>query len=163
VLALLLLGGMTACSGTDGDEARRERPPTGTATPTGTGSSSLPAVLPAQLVGAWASSGGDATLAYRFVADGRYRFAGLLTQPRAGGTFEFTRIEAGTARVDGRTLILRPSTATSTRKDPDDPAGDFTDRPAPREIKRYTWSVAGNQLVLIDGTGQRLTLDRQPS
>ncbi len=38
-------------------------------------------ILPVEIVGVWETAGGDATLAYRFLSDGRYQFAALLTQP----------------------------------------------------------------------------------
>jgi hypothetical protein len=39
-------------------------------------------ILPVEMVGAWITMDGDATLAYRFCSDGRCRFAALLIQLR---------------------------------------------------------------------------------
>jgi hypothetical protein len=120
--------------------------------------------LPERLVGAWSSSAGDATLAYRFLSDGRYRHAGLLTQPRATGTFEFTVVEDGRATVRGSTLILRPSSGTTTRKDPDDPGGDY-ERPVSKELRRFTWrlgtSGGRDMLYLRDVQGVEVSYDRE--
>jgi hypothetical protein len=119
-------------------------------------------VLPAALVGAWSSSGGDATIAYRFVADGRYRSAEILSQPRPRGIFELTVVSDGEARVDGDFLILQPATVTSTRKDPESPEEDYTNRPMPLTERVYGWRVDGSVLQLRDTEGRVLTLDRQP-
>lgn len=56
-------------------------------------------LLPPPLVGDWESAGGDTTLAYRFTGDGRFAFAGVMTQPRGEGFYQFTRTEMGTAVV----------------------------------------------------------------
>ncbi len=119
-------------------------------------------ILPGEIVGAWVTAGGDATLAYRFLSDGRYRFAALLIQPVPEGVFELTRVESGTAAVDGEVLILHPTTATTTRHHPSDPDGDYTDRPEPLTAKRYSWRLDRGVLVLVDDTGLELTFDRQP-
>ena len=120
--------------------------------------------MPERLVGAWSSSEGDATLAYRFLSDGRYRHAGLLTQPRATGTFEFTVVEDGRATVRGSMLILRPSSGTTTRKDPDDPGGDY-ERPVSKDQKRFTWrlgtSGGRDVLYLRDAQGVEVSYDRE--
>ncbi|MGH3792803.1 MAG: hypothetical protein ACRDQ9_18810, partial [Pseudonocardiaceae bacterium] len=106
--------------------------------------------------------GGDATLAYRFLPDGRYRFAALLTHPVPEGVFKVTRIESGTVRVDGRALILRPTMATTTRNHPGYPDEDYTDRPEPLTPKRHSWRINLNVLRLVDDTGLELSFDRQP-
>ena len=120
--------------------------------------------LPERLVGAWSSSEGDATLAYRFLPDGRYRHAGLLTQPRATGTFEFTVVETGKVTVRGSTLILRPGSGTITRKDPDDPGGDY-ERPISKDPRRFSWrldSSAGRDvLYLRDAQGVEVSYDSE--
>ena len=120
------------------------------------------AALPAALVGAWSSSWGDATIAYPFVDDGRYRSAEILSQPRPRGVFEFTVVSDGQARVDGDFLILQPATVTSTRKDPESPEEDYTDRPMPLTERVYGWRVDGSVLRLRDTEGRELKLDRQP-
>jgi len=114
------------------------------------------------MVGAWETVGGDATLAYRFLSDGRYRFTALLTQPVPEGIFELTRVESGKATVAGGMLILHPTMATTTRRHPEDPDGDYTDRPEPLTPQRYSWRVEREVLLLVDPNGLELTFDRQP-
>jgi hypothetical protein len=118
--------------------------------------------LPAELVGAWSSSGDAIEIAYRFVADGRYRSAEILSQPRPRGVFEFTVVSEGRARVDGDFLILQPTTVTSTRRDPQSPEEDYTDRPMPLTERVYGWRVDGSVLRLRDDEGRAFALDRQP-
>jgi hypothetical protein len=164
VLALLI-GGVAACSSA---ESPVPSPAPATASPTGsTESSAEPrgtneGILPVEMVGAWETVGGDATLAYRFLPDGRYRFAALLTQPVPEGIFTLTRVESGTAKVDGRALILRPTMATTTRSHPGEPGEDYTDRPEPLTPKRHNWHIDRNVLLLVDDTGLELSFDRQP-
>ena len=169
LLGALFVGGTVGCSSTDGPVASSEPAPTSaTPSPTGSPESSTEStgtnegVLPVGLVGAWESAGGDATHAYRFLADGRYRFAALLTQPVPEGVFELTRVESGTAAVDGDVLVLRPTMATATRKHPGYPDENYTDRPEPLTPKRYSWRADRGRLLLVDGTGLQLTFDRQP-
>ncbi|MGQ0776903.1 MAG: hypothetical protein ACT4NY_21210, partial [Pseudonocardiales bacterium] len=68
----------------------------------------------------------------------------------------------GTATVEGGMLILRPTTATTTRRHPEDPDGDYTDRPEPLTPQRYSWRIDRDVLLLVDNTGLELTFDRQP-
>lgn len=119
-------------------------------------------IFPVEMVGAWETVGGDATLAYRFLPDGRYRFAALLTQPVPEGVFKLTRVESGTATVDGRALILRPTMATATRSHPGYPNEDYTDRSEPLTPKRYSWRIDRGVLLFVDDTGLELSFDRQP-
>lgn len=163
-LALLIVG-VAACSTT---ASPMPAPPSMTTSPTGSPDFSTEprgtdaGILPVEIVGAWETVGGDATLAYRFLSDGRYRFAGLLTQPVPEGVFELTRIESGTAMVNGDTLILQPTMATATRRHPGYPEEDYTDRPEPLTPKHYSWRVDRGVLLLLDDTGLELTFDRQP-
>ncbi|MDQ3764272.1 MAG: hypothetical protein M3460_22645 [Actinomycetota bacterium] len=59
-------------------------------------------------------------------------------------------------------LILHPTMATTTRRHPENPDGDYTDRPEPLTPKRHSWRVDRGVLVLVDDTGLGLTFDRQP-
>jgi hypothetical protein len=118
--------------------------------------------VPDVLVGAWSSSGDTAEIAYRFVADGRYRSAEIVSQPVPRGIFEFSVVQEGRARVDGDRLILQPTKATSTRHDPQSPQGDYSDRPLPLTEREYTWRVEKDVLFLRDATGHELSLERQP-
>lgn len=72
---------------------------------------------------------------------------GILSQERPNGLFEFTSVKDGRATVDGDRLMLAPSSATVSRMDPDDPGGDYTDRPAALEPSTYRWRVDGVTLV----------------
>ncbi len=169
VALALLISGAAACSSTDSPIASPAPAPTSTtASPTrSAGSSTQPrrtndGILPAKIIGAWETASGDATFAYRFLSDGRYRFAALLTQPVPEGVFELTRVESGTATVEADMLILHPTMATTTRRHPENPDGDYTDRPEPLTPKRHSWRVDRGVLVLVDDTGLGLTFDRQP-
>jgi hypothetical protein len=120
--------------------------------------------LPEGLVGAWSSSQGDATLAFRFLADGSYRHAGVLTQPRATGVFELRLEESGRVSVNGSRLTLRPRSRTTIRKDPDDPGGDYQ-RPMSREPRRYTWRLdtAGGRKVLYLTDARGVEVSYEPA
>jgi hypothetical protein len=148
--------------------------PASTATPTtSTGPPSIPtraptaretplAVLPAELVGAWSSSGEDTEIAYRFLADGRFRSIEILSQPRPGGVFEFRRQQDGTASTSGDRLRLRPARSVTSRTDPDDPSGNYADRPSSTDEREYAWHIDGTTLVLTGTDGITLQLERQP-
>jgi hypothetical protein len=137
--------------------------PTVTASDSTTTTTATALELPERLVGAWSSSQGDATLAFRFLPDGSYRHAGVLTQPRATGVFELRLEESGRVSVRGSTMTLRPRSGTTRRKDPDDPGGDY-ERPTSREPRRYTWRLeeAGGRdvLYLTDAQGVEVSYER---
>jgi hypothetical protein len=138
---------------TDTDPTTTEPAPT---------SATTASALPEGMVGTWSSSEGDATLAYRFSADGTYRHAGVLTQPRATGTFEFSISETGRATVRGSQLTLQPRSGTTRRKDPDDPSGDY-ERPISKEPRRFSWRLdsSGDVLYLRDAQGVEVSYDRE--
>ncbi|MGI5359089.1 hypothetical protein ACQI4E_27765 [Streptomyces sp. CA-252508] len=123
----------------------------------------MDAVIPEALVGAWESDaeGDDATLAYRFLPDGRYRFIGLMSYPGPSGIVEFSHLADGTASVDGDVLLLQPSRVLRTRQDPSDPAGNYTDQPGEPTPETRAWTVNGDTLTLTDDTGQQVTFERQ--
>lgn len=116
------------------------------------------AVIPAVLIGAWSSSGEATEIAYRFVADGRFRSVEIISQPCPRGVFEFSRMQDGQARVDGDRLVLQPTISTTTRKDPEHPEEDYTERPGSPDERVYSWRVDGAVLFLRDATGLELTL-----
>lgn len=121
----------------------------------------MPQVLPQPLVGDWESVGGDATLVYRFIPDGRFAFAGVMTQPRGEGFFQFTHTETGTVVVRDSMLVLQPTSAKSTRKDLEDPGGDYADQPEPLVVKKFRWRATSTELVLVDEAGIESTLRRR--
>lgn len=130
--------------------------------PTGAG------IVPAELVGAWESAqpGSNTTLAYRFTADGRYAHAGVLTYPLSPASNDFyllKRTSTGAVEVDGRTLTLRPASATITRKDPAHPGDDYTDRPDSLAPRRFAWSLADEVFTLTDKDGLRFAFRRVDS
>lgn len=117
--------------------------------------------LPGVLVGAWSSSGDTTEIAYRFVADGRYRSTEIVSQPVPRGIFEFSVVQEGRARIEGDRLVLQPTKATSTRHHPQSPQEDYSDRPVPLTERVYTWRVEKDVLLLRDATGLELSLRRQ--
>lgn len=184
LVTALLFGSATACSRPGADDPQSGTPPTpsastapvpgshGTTTPapapdtTGAGQESEESegVLPTSLVGAWESreDGGAATIAYQFTADGRYKYAGLLFYPNTNGDdVEISFVAEGTARVEGEQLVLTPTTATKSRKDPADPSGDYTDQPAELTSERYRWEVGNNVLTLTDKENTQVGYERQ--
>lgn len=120
------------------------------------------AQVPDGLVGVWISSGGDATISYAFESDGSYAHAGILTQPRSGGAaFKFVREEEGQATVQGTRISLRPTRALLTREDPDDPGGNYTNRPGALAEKQFTWQVRQDELLLSGSDGNVFRMRRE--
>jgi hypothetical protein len=117
--------------------------------------------LPGELVGSWSSTTATTEIAYRFLANGRFRSIEILNQARPGGIFEFRVQQDGLAEVTGSRLLLRPTASTTTRRDPDDPENDYTDRPASLEQSAYAWQVAGTTLSLRSDDGNVIALTRQ--
>lgn len=120
-----------------------------------------PQLRPQSFVGDWESVGGDATLVYRFTPDGRFAFAGVMTQARGEGFYQFTHTEKGTVVVRDSLLVLQPTSAKSTRKDPEDPEGDYVDQSEPLVVKKFRWRATSTELVLVDEAGIESTLRRQ--
>ncbi|MGC0208093.1 hypothetical protein [Streptomyces levis] len=145
-LSALLLCALAACS----DPGEQKNP--------GPSPSPTTAVAgPRGLVGAWESAlpGSNTTLAYRFTQEGTYKYVGLLSYPTgADGTYELTRIDQGRYEASADMLTLKPDSSTVTRKNPENPEQDYTDRPAPVETQHYRWTVADRKLSLVrrDGT-----------
>lgn len=117
--------------------------------------------FPGVLVGAWSSSGDTTEIAYRFLTDGRYRSAEILSQPVPGGLFEFSVIQDGRANVQADQLVLTPTSATGNRHHPSSPQEDYTNRALPLEERVYSWRVDGTALHLRDETGLELVLKAQ--
>jgi len=132
---------MTTACASGGDE---------TPTPTPT-----PKLAATRLVGAWSSTdAGDATFAYRFDSDGTYAWVGVVTQPRSAGVFTLTIEADGGYSVDGDQLLLKPSQATRTRDDPEDPKGNYVDQPFEMESSSLEWAVLEpDRLTLSDENG----------
>lgn len=159
------VAGVSAACVTGHDEPSPPPSPTVStvpAAPTGVG------IVPTELVGAWesAQSGSNTTLAYRFTADGRYAHAGVLTYPLSPASNDFyllKRTSSGSVEIDGRTLTLRPASATTTRKDPAHPGDDYTDRPDSLAPRRLVWSLADEVFTLTDEDGLRFVFRRVDS
>jgi hypothetical protein len=126
-------------------------------------STTIPAgVVPAVLVGSWSRTEDQAEFAYRFLPDGRFRSVEILSQARPEGIFEYRRQQEGRVQVAGSRLVLRVSSLTTSRSDPGDPAGDYTDRPQEPDDLTYTWHASDTTLSLQSADGVVLALDRQP-
>lgn len=178
VAAVLLLAGLTACSSEDGPGMELptavSRPPSSAAPPSDpgldpdpnpapvTGTPAAEQALPEPLVGVWESNEGSGTISYRFDADGRYIYVGILATQVPQGVTQITFVAEGTATTEGDTLLLRPTRSTISREDPSDPAGDYTDRPADLTPEQHAWEVTPDDLLLLtDAKGIQLTLRRQ--
>ncbi|WP_327358689.1 hypothetical protein [Streptomyces sp. NBC_01304] len=173
LVAALLLGSAAACSSPDppdppraGTSATRPTPSPSAEAPTATDRSEAPdeAALPEILVGAWESNPpkGTASITYRFTADGRYMYVGLLFVANGeGDVAQATFVAEGTARVEGDALLLTPVTATRSLHDPTNPAGDYTDRPSDLTPTRHLWEVADDMLALTDAQGAQIVFERQ--
>jgi hypothetical protein len=107
------------------------------------------AVVPDALLGLWTSlDQGAAETVYRFERGGTYDQASVLMQERSTGTFSYTIGMTGLISLDGDQLTLTPTSGTQSRRDPDDPAGDF-DRPVTDlTAEQFTWWIADGHLVL---------------
>ncbi|MEU8379543.1 hypothetical protein [Streptosporangium sp. NPDC048865] len=76
------------------------------------------------------------------------------------GTFEFRRVQDGVATVKGDRLKLRPTRSVASRTNPEDPDGDYTERPQRLTPRTYTWRIADRKLRLRQAGGIVLTLVR---
>jgi hypothetical protein len=146
-VALLLLAGVTACSDSDtGEEASKPGPRTRAATPR-------------DLVGAWESAqpGSNTTLAYRFTDEGKYKYFGMTSYPMGQEVYQLIHVVEGTYEASTNALVLKPHSATLTRKNPENPERDFTSSPAPFKTERFEWKVAEQELSLIREDETRFT------
>ncbi|GAA3509837.1 hypothetical protein [Streptomyces shaanxiensis] len=151
-LAALLLSAIAACSDSGN---RADTVPSASPTRAAAG--------PRDLVGAWESArpGSNTTLAYRFTEEGKYKYVGLLSYPMGvEGIYELTHIVEGTYEASAQALTLRPRSATVTRKNPENPERDYTNRPAPVETQNYRWTVADRKLSLIRRDGTKFVFTR---
>jgi hypothetical protein len=107
------------------------------------------------IVGTWSSTDpGDATFAYRFEPDGTYAWVGVITQPRASGTFHFQVQAKGRFAVRANRLFLTPSRSSRTRNDPDDPSGDYKNQPYDLAPSTYRFTVEGSEgMTLSNDSG----------
>jgi hypothetical protein len=93
---------------------------------------------------------GATEFVYRFYADSRYAWVGVIVQPRSSGTFKLTVEAAGTFEMNGNRLSLHPVQAARTREDPDDPGGDYADRPFTMHASTVGWYVGEDGKLTID-------------
>lgn len=115
----------------------------------------------AQLVGVWSHTSTYSESVFKFFADGRFASVEILSQPRAAGVFQATFVREGRVEVDGDRLVLRPSRATLSVEDPDDPAASYTDRPSSLDPVTYRWRVEGGVLILADSSGAATPFRRE--
>ena len=110
--------------------------------------------LPAELHGQWSSlDQGDAQTSYRFVSDGTYDEVSVLVQDRPNGLFQFTVQITGVATVSGDQLTLTPVSGTQQLTDPGDPNGNFDKPLTDLRPRVFSWSLAGDRLVLTGEFG----------
>jgi hypothetical protein len=145
--AMLLLSGVAACSdGGKGEEHSTPGSPTRAATPR-------------DLVGAWESAqpGSNTTLAYRFTGEGKYKYFGMTSYPMGQEVYQLVHVVEGTYEASTNALVLKPRSATLTRKNPENPERDFTSSPAPFKTERFEWKIADRELSLIREDETRFT------
>lgn len=131
---------------------------------TGPGQSSSPAepaAMPASLAGAWACTTSTTAIRFTFSTDGTYRSVESLAYEIPRGWFRFRREQAGTATVAGDTLKLQPIRSVRTRSMPEDPKGDYVDRPEPLTPRRFTFHADAHAIRLRENGGPLLILTRQ--
>ena len=118
--------------------------------------------LPPELVGTWVSGEGVAEFVYVIAADGSYKHAEVLVQPREAGLFKFTIAARGTVEVDGDEIVITPTSGTKEIQDPDDPSSNSKE-PIDTSPERYSWRLdaSGTQLELTDAEGTPLTYVRE--
>ncbi|MFI8833863.1 hypothetical protein ACIGPN_22950 [Streptomyces afghaniensis] len=144
---VLLLSGVAACS--DG----------GTGEGPSTPGSRTRAATPRDLVGAWESAqpGSNTTLAYRFTDEGKYKYFGMTSYPMGQEVYQLIHVVEGTYEASTDALVLKPHSATLTRKNPENPERDFTSSPAPFKTERFEWKIADRELSLIREDETRFT------
>ncbi len=172
VLIAVALAFLIGCGGTEGPSvalmpgppaAATSGPPPAAmvgsvvASPVLTGS----AAVPPELVGDWSSAEGNAEIVYRFLADGRFRSAQILNQPRPAGVFEFRVVQEGMVEVGDNQLVLRPTASLKSLTDPDEPQRSYSDQAASLEEESYAWRVTGSTLFLRGTDGLELSFARQ--
>ncbi|MFI6639037.1 hypothetical protein [Streptomyces sp. NPDC050504] len=98
---------------------------------------------------------------YRFTADGRYKYVGLLSYCMGPGRmYELTQTIQGTVQAGGNRITLRPTTDTITRKNPENPQRDYQNRPGPRTVQSFDWQSGERTLTLVDTKGLRFVFRR---
>jgi hypothetical protein len=120
-----------------------------------------PAPLDA-LVGAWSRTLPQSEVAYRFLADGRYRSVAIIGYAVPGDSFEMQLVQDGVVEIDGNRIRLVAKKAATSRKSTKDPAGDYTNRQTAPKPEEYVWSIAGEVLSLTADDGTVVMLTRQP-
>ena len=113
------------------------------------------------LVGAWSRTLPQSEIAYRFLADGRYRSVAIIGYEVPGDSFEMRLVQDGIVEIDGDRIRLVAKKATTTRKSTKNPAGDYTDRETAPTSEEYAWSVSGERLSLTTDDGTVVVLTRQ--
>lgn len=113
------------------------------------------------LVGAWSRTLPQSEIAYRFLADGRYRSVAIIGYEVPGDSFEMRLVQDGIVEIDGNRIRLVARKATTSRTNTKDPEGDYTDRETAPTSEEYTWSISGERLTLTADDGTVVALTRQ--
>ncbi|WP_162795169.1 hypothetical protein [Nonomuraea lactucae] len=163
VLAAVVM--LAGCASPPPRELTPPPPTVSTASPSPTPTPTTRTSGIARLVGTWVATGtsdfGTAELVYRFAADGTYKHASVVMQPRPAGVFSFTVAAKGRATVRGDTLTLRPTWGTRTLKDPEDPSRDYARPLSSLAPERYRMQWSGTALMLTGKNGSPLHFERQ--
>jgi len=97
---------------------------------------------------------------FSFSSDGTYASREALEYNIPSGRFIFHRNQEGTYVTTGDRLELIPTRSTRTRKMPEDPAGDYVDKPEPLDRRVFTFRAEPGALHLHETGGYNLILLR---
>ena len=152
ILAMVLL---SACVATGMDDGSSSGSGSAMGSGSGSGSGHHGSMLPADLVGKWTSSGGDAILSYDFSADGGIVYAGRLDTSYSC-TFVYQLSYTGYVTLQGNMLTLTPVDGTAVTNE----CGTVTTA-AYSKVEVDAYQIQNGTLYLQDqATGNVLTLTR---
>ena len=164
-LAIMLVATQTACTGPY-EPPPRPSPTSSTTKPPPTAGPGCPAPestdtqRPELIVGDWICTTSTTQMRFRFSADGRYASRESLKYEVPSGRFVFHRDQEGTYTTNGDRLELTPTRSTRTREMPEDPKGDYTDRPDSLSRRYFTFRAGPTALHLHETGGYALVLLR---
>jgi hypothetical protein len=114
----------------------------------------------ALLVGEWVCTASTTEMRFRFSSDGTYVSREALEYNIPSGRFVFHRDQAGTYVTAGDRLELTPTRSSRTRRMPEDPGGDYIDKPEPLDRRVFTFRAEQRALHLHEEGGYALILQR---